>query len=554
MSYGENMSTKKKSKSNEEFLVKNNSQDNARSRAIQELMTGDPDFKRRLLEHNQEQYKKDKQHRHEKSVENLTQQVKQDKKNAEYDKIINTDDHDRRPPVARKKRSQPYIDQMKRRKEAPETKIINRIQPEPTQKSEFIEKTNKQPFNDRKVGGGLNWENVERNKKEREKRGARVYEDELLGNSQKYSKPTHEGKEVGEIHARIHTATHPKPEKVEVRHRWDGKEWHFHGAKNLNASENSVSAIDPHERAKKYEEDKNKVKKPKTVRRTKNDFPEKLEDSIGTAFKKNAREQMEEHLSTSASANELIQRLETIKKTLQDFNQQINKAIKPGETSSNIIGDKDDKHGNAVVIRYHGPKNGHHGHQVHHFSINKNGEKVGDAHAHVDDFFGEKKHVYVDTNHNDTKDWKPESHQDWDDKPMHEDESIAHKVISEHMRKNPKKFKLTNNKSLKKGMNNSGLGGAGSIKSGASLPFREKPIKTNNNSLASKVKIPGISQKSKKNPVNVAEQTHNKDIKDIKMKEAQAALKVNAPHVIKSHDGLIKGDVYSIKTKKNCKI
>jgi len=40
-------------------------------------------------------------------------------------------------------------------------------------------------------------------------------------------------------------------------------------------------------------------------------------------------------------------------------------------------------------------------------------------------------------------------------------------------------------------------------------------------------KIPGVSQGSKKNPIKVAEQTQNKDIKDIKMKEAQQQFKIN---------------------------
>ena len=40
-------------------------------------------------------------------------------------------------------------------------------------------------------------------------------------------------------------------------------------------------------------------------------------------------------------------------------------------------------------------------------------------------------------------------------------------------------------------------------------------------------KIPGINQASKKNPVKSAEQISNKDIKDIKLREAQDQLKIN---------------------------
>lgn len=40
-------------------------------------------------------------------------------------------------------------------------------------------------------------------------------------------------------------------------------------------------------------------------------------------------------------------------------------------------------------------------------------------------------------------------------------------------------------------------------------------------------KIPGVQQGAKKNPTKVAEQTQNKDIKDVKLKEAQEHLKIN---------------------------
>ncbi|CAB4124709.1 hypothetical protein UFOVP53_24 [uncultured Caudovirales phage] len=77
---------------------------------------------------------------------------------------------------------------------------------------------------------------------------------------------------------------------------------------------------------------------------------------------------------------------------------------------------------------------------------------------------------------------------------------------------------------LEKGMNNAGIGGPGAVKGGAVLPSISKLPKPGNISTAGKVKIPGQASATKKNPINVAEQTHNKDIKDIKMKEAHANL------------------------------
>lgn len=77
---------------------------------------------------------------------------------------------------------------------------------------------------------------------------------------------------------------------------------------------------------------------------------------------------------------------------------------------------------------------------------------------------------------------------------------------------------------LEKGMKNSGIGGVGSVKAGAVLPSISKMPKPGNNSNAGKVKMPGIAQPSKKDPIASAEQIQNKDIKDLKMKEAQAAL------------------------------
>jgi len=87
---------------------------------------------------------------------------------------------------------------------------------------------------------------------------------------------------------------------------------------------------------------------------------------------------------------------------------------------------------------------------------------------------------------------------------------------------------------LKKAMNNAGLGGPGSVKAGAVLPSVNTLVpKPGNNSNASKMKMPGVNQPSKKNPLKSIEQTQNKDIKDLKMKEAQSALKAKAPEMIK---------------------
>jgi hypothetical protein len=78
---------------------------------------------------------------------------------------------------------------------------------------------------------------------------------------------------------------------------------------------------------------------------------------------------------------------------------------------------------------------------------------------------------------------------------------------------------------LEKGMNNAGLGGMGSVKAGAVLPSISKLPKPGNNSLAGKVKIPNPAPVSQKDPIKSAQQTQNKDIKDLKMKEAHAQLK-----------------------------
>jgi len=84
--------------------------------------------------------------------------------------------------------------------------------------------------------------------------------------------------------------------------------------------------------------------------------------------------------------------------------------------------------------------------------------------------------------------------------------------------------KLQNLKeAFKKGMKNGGLGGVGSISSGAGLPNINKLPKVGHNSVSSKVKIPGMKPTSQKNPIKQVEQIQNKDIKDMKMKEAQSA-------------------------------
>lgn len=76
---------------------------------------------------------------------------------------------------------------------------------------------------------------------------------------------------------------------------------------------------------------------------------------------------------------------------------------------------------------------------------------------------------------------------------------------------------------LEKTMSNSGLGGVGSVKAGAVLPNKTfKTQKIGHNSIASKVKIPSVTPQSKKDPVRSIQQIQNKDIKDLKMKEAQA--------------------------------
>jgi hypothetical protein len=76
---------------------------------------------------------------------------------------------------------------------------------------------------------------------------------------------------------------------------------------------------------------------------------------------------------------------------------------------------------------------------------------------------------------------------------------------------------------LEKAMSNSGLGGPGSVKAGAVLPNKTFTVqKLGHNSMASKVNIPSVAPQSKKDPIKSIQQVQNKDIKDLKMKEAQA--------------------------------
>lgn len=70
----------------------------------------------------------------------------------------------------------------------------------------------------------------------------------------------------------------------------------------------------------------------------------------------------------------------------------------------------------------------------------------------------------------------------------------------------------------------------GTVAGGRNMPSIKAPDATKSAVKPPKLsvkppKLPGIDTESKVNPVKSAEQTQNKDIKDIKMKEAQSALK-----------------------------
>jgi len=79
---------------------------------------------------------------------------------------------------------------------------------------------------------------------------------------------------------------------------------------------------------------------------------------------------------------------------------------------------------------------------------------------------------------------------------------------------------------LAKAMKQGGIGGKGAVKLGAILPTI-KSVTTAGKPGGNNSKTPslGITQPSKKNPVKQAEQIQNKDLKDIKMKDAQAQIK-----------------------------
>ncbi len=81
---------------------------------------------------------------------------------------------------------------------------------------------------------------------------------------------------------------------------------------------------------------------------------------------------------------------------------------------------------------------------------------------------------------------------------------------------------------LSKAMKQGGIGGQGAVKAGAVLPSIKRVTSAGkaggNNSTTPSV---GITQPSKKNPIKQAEQIQNKDLKDIKMQDAQAQLKSN---------------------------
>jgi len=79
---------------------------------------------------------------------------------------------------------------------------------------------------------------------------------------------------------------------------------------------------------------------------------------------------------------------------------------------------------------------------------------------------------------------------------------------------------------LSKAMKQGGIGGKGAVKLGAILPSIKRVTsagKAGGNN--SKTPNLGITQPSKKNPIKQAEQTQNKDLKDIKMADAKSKVK-----------------------------
>ena len=78
----------------------------------------------------------------------------------------------------------------------------------------------------------------------------------------------------------------------------------------------------------------------------------------------------------------------------------------------------------------------------------------------------------------------------------------------------------------------------GTVEGGRNMPTIKTPFDNGpkTNSTTGTQKLKGIGPGSKVNPVKQAEQVQNQDIKDIKMKEAQAALKVKPLDLKKDED------------------
>jgi len=66
-----------------------------------------------------------------------------------------------------------------------------------------------------------------------------------------------------------------------------------------------------------------------------------------------------------------------------------------------------------------------------------------------------------------------------------------------------------------------------SVQSSAVLPSIKQPKLQGIKTPTSQTQIPNVAPQSKKNPVKQAEQIKNKDIKDMKMREAREALNIN---------------------------
>ena len=82
----------------------------------------------------------------------------------------------------------------------------------------------------------------------------------------------------------------------------------------------------------------------------------------------------------------------------------------------------------------------------------------------------------------------------------------------------------------------------GTVAGGRNMPTITQPTSNIKAPSSPKVsvkppKMPGVSPESKVNPIKSAEQTQNKDIKDIKMKEAQSVLKIKPMVKVDSKTG-----------------